>query len=399
MLPDEKSLREFADKLDRALDRLNLHGTLDKGSIPPEMERDSTEFEIYTTATQASTRVKQSEVLITDLTRPDGQLTQDLSSHWKPAQANALLELIASRLTPTLTFDSERTRKLEQEYRSQVQAIVDTFKEGYLVVPRGEKVNEEHLRLLRAEHRELLSRWSWVDRLRRLVGYGLIVLALIVCIGFYIKEYQEPIATDPLRLAKLAIACLITLFVTRIAADSEFRLELLPISVVCLFLAILFDRPFALILAFGLSVLSALQMPESMDHFIIMLGGIATGISLLDSIRARTKLIYVGAMMGLTFGGLSLAMDMLHEHPLPIIIQDSLWSAAWGITTGFIVGGCLPFFESIFDVATDISLLELADTSHTLLQELVRKAPGTYNHSATVSIIAEAAANRSVVTR
>ena len=41
---------------------------------------------------------------------------------------------------------------------------------------------------------------------------------------------------------------------------------------------------------------------------------------------------------------------------------------------------------------TDLSLLELGDAAHPLLQELVRLRPGTYNHSITVASIAEAAA-------
>ncbi len=48
--------------------------------------------------------------------------------------------------------------------------------------------------------------------------------------------------------------------------------------------------------------------------------------------------------------------------------------------------------ERVFGVQTDLSLLELADISHPLLQELVRRAPGTYNHSINVASIAEAAA-------
>jgi putative nucleotidyltransferase with HDIG domain len=46
----------------------------------------------------------------------------------------------------------------------------------------------------------------------------------------------------------------------------------------------------------------------------------------------------------------------------------------------------------LFGVLTDISLLELGDATHPLLQELVRHAPGTYNHSINVASMAEAAA-------
>ena len=54
--------------------------------------------------------------------------------------------------------------------------------------------------------------------------------------------------------------------------------------------------------------------------------------------------------------------------------------------------GLLPFVEQTFGVLTDLSLLELGDVTHPLLQELVRRAPSTYNHSITVGSIAEAAA-------
>jgi putative nucleotidyltransferase with HDIG domain len=57
-----------------------------------------------------------------------------------------------------------------------------------------------------------------------------------------------------------------------------------------------------------------------------------------------------------------------------------------------IMTGLLPFIERLFDVQTDISLLELGDAAHPLLQELARRAPGTYNHSINVASLAEAAA-------
>jgi hypothetical protein len=61
---------------------------------------------------------------------------------------------------------------------------------------------------------------------------------------------------------------------------------------------------------------------------------------------------------------------------------------------GFFLGGSLPFVESAFGIVTGISLLELGDITHPLLQELVRRAPGTHNHSITVGSLAESAAEK-----
>jgi putative nucleotidyltransferase with HDIG domain len=62
------------------------------------------------------------------------------------------------------------------------------------------------------------------------------------------------------------------------------------------------------------------------------------------------------------------------------------------VLAAFLLTGLLPFVESLFGVQTDLSLIELGDVSHPLLQELVRRAPGTYNHSINVASLGEAAA-------
>ena len=62
-----------------------------------------------------------------------------------------------------------------------------------------------------------------------------------------------------------------------------------------------------------------------------------------------------------------------------------------GIVSGIIVAGILPVFEYLFKTATNISLLELTDFNHPLLQRMVQEAPGTYHHSLLVGNLSEAA--------
>jgi putative nucleotidyltransferase with HDIG domain len=52
----------------------------------------------------------------------------------------------------------------------------------------------------------------------------------------------------------------------------------------------------------------------------------------------------------------------------------------------------LGIFERIFDITTDITLLELSDLNHPLLKELAVKAPGTFHHSIVVGNLSESAA-------
>ena len=52
----------------------------------------------------------------------------------------------------------------------------------------------------------------------------------------------------------------------------------------------------------------------------------------------------------------------------------------------------LPLFEKIFGITTDITLLELSDMSHPLLQKMAIQAPGTYHHSLMVATLSQNAA-------
>ena len=62
------------------------------------------------------------------------------------------------------------------------------------------------------------------------------------------------------------------------------------------------------------------------------------------------------------------------------------------VLSGFITYMSLGIFERIFDITTDITLLELSDLNHPLLKDLTRKAPGTFHHSIIVGNLAEAGA-------
>ncbi|MHB8804929.1 MAG: HD family phosphohydrolase, partial [Coriobacteriia bacterium] len=63
-----------------------------------------------------------------------------------------------------------------------------------------------------------------------------------------------------------------------------------------------------------------------------------------------------------------------------------------GLITAVLMISLLPFFESVFGVTSDITLLELGSPSHPLLRRLMTEAPGTYSHSVMTANLAETAA-------
>jgi putative nucleotidyltransferase with HDIG domain len=100
----------------------------------------------------------------------------------------------------------------------------------------------------------------------------------------------------------------------------------------------------------------------------------------------------VGLAAGVAYLAMTVATGLYAEQTWRFIAFDAGRALAWGTLAGFLVSGMLPLVERCFNIVTDVSLLELSDGSHPLLQELVRRAPGTYTHSMTVATLAEPAA-------
>lgn len=129
----------------------------------------------------------------------------------------------------------------------------------------------------------------------------------------------------------------------------------------------------------------------------LICGFIAVFVTL--QVRRRSRLIRAGVFVGLAtwvlavfFGIILIPWELFPAFDWRIICIQSLTAIGSGIFTAMLVGGALPVLESLFEITTDISWLELADLNHPLLKRMTIEAPGTYHHSLVVANLAEAAA-------
>lgn len=395
MLPNEDAVAGFQTKLERIFEPILDRGVVDLSTLPPDAERETNRVQIYPIGSEQPLAAYRDAISLSELSRADGRLASQIQKQWTDsAEANTVFQLIISHLKPTLAYNAEKSRAAQEQRRQQVLRIDDKYDKSGLVVAANETIGEDQLRLLREEERVIREQEKTSDRLSFIAGLSVIVASVFVITGLYLKSFQPNIIESPARLAVLCASVVATVGLARILSVDPYHVEVLPVAVCCLLLAVAYQRTFALFMSFVLAVLVSMAQVDPMAHFVVLVGGTAVGVLALDAVRSRTKLITVGFYCGLAYGGLSIAMGLLADQSWSLILADTARRFGSGLIAGFLISGSLPFVESWFGIVTDISLIELADTSHPLLQELVRRAPGTYNHSVTVSIIAEAAAKR-----
>ena len=137
----------------------------------------------------------------------------------------------------------------------------------------------------------------------------------------------------------------------------------------------------------------AVALGYGLADAIVLLAATAGAILLLGRVRSRSKLLSVGFLAAGVAAFTTIGVGTLEgtPHDAHTSIRPALL-AVWAVIAGSLMTCLLPMVEKVFSVQTDLSLIELGDPAHPLLQELIRRAPGTYNHSITVASLAEAAA-------
>ncbi len=310
--------------------------------------------------------------------------------------ADRLFAWLFPRLTPTLRVDDQLTKQNMAEAEKEVGPVLVEYSVGQPLAKAGRPLNSEQIELLRLEYAAAMDR-RHVEAVGKMLQRGvavtgLVFAALLLC-GIYMRYRQRgPLAKLTRLLVLLSLAVAAVAF-ARWAAPDPWRGELVPVLLFGMTMAIVYRQELALLLSGVVAIVVVLALGQGLQELFLLLGVTAAAVLNLGRLRNRSKLIYVGLFAGAVAVLIRLAMGMIDNQPIDLtLLKNAAIGGFWALAAGFIMTGLLPFVERLFGVLTDLSLLELGDVAHPLLQELVRRAPSTYNHSVTVGSIAEAAA-------
>lgn len=227
---------------------------------------------------------------------------------------------------------------------------------------------------------------------RSLAMFGLIA-GLLGLAAYYVYLRDRRLIHDLYHMSLVLAISSVAVLLARWTAGDPWRAEIIPLLLFGMTIGIAYGRELALVLSLALAVIFVVADGATLAHLVLLLGIVTSAVVQLGRIRSRRKLIWVGVISGCIAPVLTLAAGMIDGQPLRgPLLNLAAHNAIWTLLAGFLITGLLPFVEGLFGVLTEISLLELGDVAHPLLQELVRRAPGTYNHSINVASIAEAAA-------
>jgi cyclic-di-AMP phosphodiesterase PgpH len=388
----KEKLLEFNKAIDRAFALLETQGVLEK--IQHGIDDGSqTEIDVHPLGnTTEMIRVQVADVLLGEAKiRLKARLTDELGSG---PLTDRVFMWIDPRLTGSLEVDSEATSKAKNEAVEKTPEQFIRYAAGDLLAPAGEELTNEQVTLLKLEHEESLRQQPVSERFGRAASLFGLFVAMFTLAGFYLHLHHRDVMVDLGHIATLLVLIVTTMAACVFASGDAWHAEILPLLVFAMTVAIAYDEDLALLLVAEVALVLVVGLGQGLADYITLTAAAAATIFWMGRIRSRSKLIYVGLWAGAVAMTTQIGANLLEEHPLDFyLLFEAARTGIWTLLAGFLMTGLLPFVEKTFGVLTDLSLLEIGDVAHPLLQELVRRAPGTYNHSINVASIGEAAAD------
>ncbi len=320
------------------------------------------------------------------------QAQRDASLDLSPTQERVVRFLAPRFIVPTMEPDPAETERRREEAATAVPPFPVTVAKDELVVRAGDIVTERHIEKM--TQLGLLQRqtdWRFVTAIAILCLLSSVLIAL-----YWRQFYHGRRAGNGRYLTALTGLILAFALVARFMLASPGLLAYLyPMAAFSLILSVLFDVRLSIVFTMILAGLIGFNAANSLEIALYTAaGGLLAVLTLHDAQRVNSFFrAGLAAAVGYAVIIVAFQFSQTISDPVSILenlgyaVGNGLLSAALTLVGFFIMG-------SIFGVTTTLQLQELSRLDHPLLQELLRRAPGTYHHSIMVANLAEQAAEQ-----
>ncbi len=373
------------------MDKISSRIVSDDSTIEELISNKKNEITLLNSKTGAETKVPRSDLYTKEQLKP--LVEKELSSSGvEPAELQQeLTAVIMWPLDSNLVYNKTETEKRRKAILEAITPVYTQIlvKKNELVIGKGQRVTAVHL----AQLDQLAAKERTRFKVVYSAGVAIILAVLLTILFVYLESYRSKLFLKSKNLYLLFTVALINIFFAKIVVTSPITPYVMPIATGAMLLSMLLDTGCAFIFSILISVVIGIISGNKFDLMVVSLVGGITGLYLVKGMRRRSQILAAGFIVGLAQFATICGLGLLNVAEPGIFLKDGMWGIASGILSSAIVMLVLPLFEFLFELTTDITLLELSDLNYPLLRRMVLEAPGTYHHSLVVGNLAEAASD------
>jgi putative nucleotidyltransferase with HDIG domain len=332
--------------------------------------------------------------------------TAKLRAEASAIEERALAPFLSDMVTTNLILNGALTEARREEAAERIEPLIVRIPKGKMLLRRGEVVSEDAARTLEGFHvarREVTSG-------KALLGNLLFTALLLFFMSRYVFLYQRSYRMERHLFALMVVMMVIGLLADRAFmwlvehvvdtlqmmpyADPSFYRFMMPMAAGAMLMALLGNGRIGMAFALFYVPVFGMMMEWDPPLLLFCLVSNLAAIYGITAYRRRTALIRAGILLGGINAVTVLALQSVMGQTPPI--SHLVFQMGCGFTGGVLVAALasflLPVLEALFNILTDVRLLELSNLNNPLLRRLAMEAPGSYNHSVIVGTLAEAAA-------
>ncbi|MGB1043127.1 MAG: HD family phosphohydrolase [Tenacibaculum sp.] len=306
-----------------------------------------------------------------------------------------LLNNLSEVIKSNVTFDTKYSEKELNEALKNISHAKGKVSKGELIILKGDIVEGKKFNVLQSYQAASSSQiWTKSNYYWIVFGYTILVSLALLMLLLFLEKYRFEIFTDNNKVTFIFFNVFLMILVQTIVVkyNSEY-IYVVPLSILPIILKAFFDARLGLFTHVLTVLLLGFIVPNSFEFiYLHIIAGIVTILTVSE--------LYKRASLFVSIGQITL-IYMITYFAFSILKEGNADKINWLYFGLFAANGLLSFlavffiyfYEKLFGLVSDVTLLELSNTNSKLLRELNEKAPGTFQHSMQVANLAEAAAN------
>ncbi len=312
-----------------------------------------------------------------------------------PDFSSLIFEIVSRYSQPNLIYSNDLTENARLIAEKSVPKTSGIVRKNEVIINKGESLTDDAISKIRSYWTSNQLRDEGSHSILSIIGnfgHSAIVYSMLMLYLFFIRKRIFEDNFQILVLSASLIAVSLAAWVT-VEVPSSLPIEcLIFLPALSMLAAIIFDSRTAFYATVTMSLMVAgIRGNDYITGTAMLFAGILAAYTVRD-IQSRTQMfrtifyIFIGLSFAMTIFGLELSLDL---EAIALRLLLSLINATLAPVITF---GALFLIERISNLATDLRIKEYDNLNHPLLVKMNEAAPGTYQHTLGVALLAERSA-------
>ncbi|MGB5894384.1 MAG: HDIG domain-containing metalloprotein [Ignavibacteriaceae bacterium] len=309
----------------------------------------------------------------------------------------ALTEYTVHFLFPNLVYNEESTNEEIEQKKNNVSRYSGIVNENERIIAKHERISNE-IKLKIDSYKEAKGETVAKEGLfLQFIGKFIHISLLLSLLSVYLMLFRKRVIEDNNKLILISLifvfVSLITFLVNQIEVQAPIHF-LIFLPAASMLFTIIFDSRVGFYCTVILALIAGALRGN--DYTFATMNMIAGGLSVytVRDIKNRSQIFRSFLIILLGYTATIIAFGLERFAPVDLMLVEFAFAGSNALISPVLTYGLLVFFEKMFHITTDLTLLELSNYDRPLLKDLARKAPGTLNHSMTMGTMGETAAER-----